>query len=145
MSQEFKIRAIIDQFTEIPMAFDRVEERSSWMRNWSSWRNVHLDKLPLIHLTKIEQEREERTSRLAVLENIRSSLLIEGITNYYSELSSKLNILSLITERGYWIISIHPAPPLNTGTSKVRLIDKLFGYAHRSYWNSLKKMLRIQN
>jgi hypothetical protein len=106
----FRIWSKIEQFTEIPTLIDGVDERLAWVRNWTSWRVVKLDKLILIHMDTGDHEKALRTSILVTEEWISGMTSpVEATVQAYDLIRTKLNILSAISEKGFGINSIYPA------------------------------------
>jgi hypothetical protein len=129
---DFHMLAQIEQFTEIPLQIENVEEELAWMRTWSSWRSANFEGLRLLHLASQDRENLYKTSFLAIEKHVsirNQSDAENALANFYQELFPKINILSLLTENGF---SIKAVSPYTLATQKNRKVKWL----SMEYWRN---------
>jgi hypothetical protein len=133
LPQEYVLRTLIDQFTEIPLQLEVPGERLGWTRNWSSWRGFNLMNFPLFHVQTMEQERLVKTSFLAVDTPVKASSIEGALIETYEKVTTKLNLLSFLTNTGFVIISVNPPPIFRQEKRGAKLLDRL-------YWKNRKEV-----
>lgn len=125
--QQFSFLVSADQYTEYPDRIAYVEERLGWVRNWSSWRGFNLTGLPIEHTASLEAERDARTSYLVTGCEVTAESANDGARIAYETVNRKLNLLSLITGKGFIPITV------GVPTSPTRQ-DRRANLVKKAYW-----------
>src|ERR1700733_4483232 len=111
MQRAVRICGKLEQFTEVPLSLEGVDERLAWMRTWTSWRNLTLTEFDFFHEYDRVTEAKSRSSRLISLEMVPVEPLGAAVEGEYNVLNRKINLLSLISGKGFGIISVYPIHP----------------------------------
>lgn len=110
-TETFSVWVVIDQYTEVPFLLPNVDERLTWMRSWARWDEVSLDSLQLHHLSTGELSSSTRSSRLLHEEVVEAPSPVEAGHVAYANTVTKLNLLSLVTGRGFSIVTVAMKAP----------------------------------
>jgi hypothetical protein len=103
---DFNLWVKIDQFTENPLSIEGVDERLAWIRSYTSWRKLKLENFQLVHLRNIIEEHDSERSRLGFNIHLKAANLYNAIQSAYAITDTQLNILSVVTGRGFGIITV---------------------------------------
>ncbi len=104
----YRIWCKINQFTEIPILLKNVDERLAWTRYWTSWRSLQIENFKLYHIKNENTEAVTRESGLLTEEYVTYTDVVGATTKAYELIRTKLNILSLVSERGFSISMVYP-------------------------------------
>lgn len=110
---KYKVWFIIKQYTEYPLFIEGLGEGLDWYRGWASWQNVKLRDLVIVHEPDQSEEEKEGISTMYAEEIVESDSPFRSASIAYNKMKTKLNLLSLISQKGFLIKSVFPNADLN--------------------------------